>query len=180
MSTFNSFQSRDYDIQDGTKRSIWGSHTYKEGSGWILKVSGNGTEDDEVVPIHGVTGFHLPDDSDAEVLLLAGSSDTAQKFALAMIPRDKQRQWGENTGGIQSPADPTRAVEVNPKRTYVDDINFALRAGIFEVKDGVVYIRARVVVEQNLEVAGSIKTPNPIHTPTLLPGAEVVVPGFEE
>jgi hypothetical protein len=111
------------DVTDLFERHVWKKRTYVQGGGSIIHVKGTGTEDEEVVVIQGTSGFQLADESDAEVHVLSGSSDTNHKMAILSIPHTQQREWKEGAGGVQSPTDKTRAVEVNSKRSYVDDPN---------------------------------------------------------
>jgi hypothetical protein len=73
------------------------------------------------------------------------------------LPRDKQRKWAENTGGVQNPVDPDKALEFNEKRTHLTEPNVAMTPdGLFEIKDGVMYIRCDVHISGNLFVGGNI------------------------
>lgn len=180
MSTFSDFADRDFDMQDGVERHVWSKQTYDSSYGWMIKVKGTGTQDEEAMVIHGTMGFHLAEDSDTEVFLLASSSDTTLKYAIPSIPRDKQRQWKESTGGLQSPVDPKRAVEVNPTRTYVDDDKFATRGGVIEQADGVVIIRGKLIVQSDVSVGGDLTVAGMMFTQAPVGPGPVNVPAFKE
>lgn len=179
MTTFNQFSDRNRDQQDGIEKHIWSKQEFTD-AGSIIHVKGTGTEDFEAVVINNGIGMHFPNDTDTEVFLLASSSDTNLKHAMLSIPRDKQRKWAENTNGIQHATDPSRALEFNSKRAYVDDANFATRDGVFEVADGKVYIRGELVVSENVSSAGTFQSPNVPNTPLPVGGASVTVPGFNK
>jgi hypothetical protein len=180
VTSLNRFGDRNRDMQDGIERHVWGEQEYLDGAGSIIRVRGTDTQDEEAVVLNSGHSFHLPKDSNTEVFLLAGGSDTSQKFAMLSIPRDKQRKWKEGTGGVQHPTDPARALEFNDKRSYIDDTGFATRGGVFEVKDGKIYIRGELVVEGDISTAGTFKSPNAPKTPPTIGGSSVTVPGFEE
>jgi hypothetical protein len=166
------------DNLDQVEAHIWGELKYSSSGGSYIKVKGTGTEDQEAFVVHGVGGFNVPSNSDAEVLLLSGSSDSNKKWAIPSIPFKQQRQWPEGVGGIQSPVDPKRAVEINKNRTYVDDDNFATRNGIFEVKGNTLYIRGNVVIQGDLSVGGNLTVSGTMNTNQPTGPQPVVVPGF--
>jgi len=168
-----SFPSRNRDMQDLFERMVFGKLTHLD-TGAVVTLRGNGTQDEEVVVLNIGQSMNLPENFNTEVLVLASGSDTNLKFALLTIPRDKQRPWKEGTGGIQNPTDPDKAIEFNDKRTHVTENNFAVGdSGIFEVKDGKVYIRAELVVEGRVTSNDRFKSPNPGEN-----GTEDI-PGFE-
>lgn len=174
-------RERSSDTSDYVAPHAWGKRTYVDGGGSVIKVSANGVTVDEAIVIQSTSGFHLADDSDAEVHIISGTSDTNHPYALISIPHTAQRKWKEGSGGVQSPIDGTRAVEVNEKRSYVDDTKFATRAGIFEVDGDTIIIRAkRIVIEGDVEVKGAIKSPTVPQTPDPSGPSAVTVPGFEE
>lgn len=179
MTTFNRFPDRNRDMQDGFERGVWGKITYTN-NGATMTVRGTQTVDEEVVVLISMFGFSYGEDHNSEVFMFAGGSDTMQKYALPMIPRDKQRAWKEGTGGMQHPSDPERALEMNDKRAYMDDPNFATRDGIFEVKDGTLYIRGDVFVDGDLSVAGNIRASGIVQGSIVDSPASVTVPPFEE
>lgn len=180
MTTRHQFVDRDRDQQDGIERHVWGEQTWIDKAGSVIRVRGTGTEDQEAVVINTGVGMHVPRDTNTEVFLLASGSDTTLKHAFLSIPRDKQRQWKEGTNGLQSWNDPARAVEFNSKRTYLDDANIATRDGIFEIIGDTVYIRGKLMVEQDIGAGGSFQSPNAPQTPPNIGGTSVTVPGFEE
>lgn len=180
MTTFNHFAERDRDTQDGMlERHVWGEQTYVDGAGSVIKVRGTGTTDEEAVVINQGMGMHVPKDTNTEVFLLSSGSDTTLKHAIVSIPRDKQRQWAEGNNGFQKWDDPTRAVEFNAKRTYLDDANVATRNGVFEVVGDTVYIRGNLLVSGDVGSAGKFQSPNAPDTPPPLAPTGVTVPGFE-
>jgi hypothetical protein len=70
------------DNLDQVEAHIWGELKYSSSGGSYIKVKGTGTEDQEAFVVHGVGGFNIPSNSDAEVLLLSGSSDSNKKWAI--------------------------------------------------------------------------------------------------
>lgn len=179
MTTFNRFGDRNRDQQDGIERHIWSEQTFTN-AGSIIHVKGTDTEDEEAVVVNNGVGMHFPRDTNTEVYLFSSGSDTNQKIAMLTIPRDRQRVWEPNTNGIQHLTDPKRALEFNSKRTYFDDANVATRDGIFEVKDGKVYIRADVFVDGDIGTSKNFRSPNPPLTPPTAGGTGVDVPAFEK
>lgn len=174
MTSFNNFPERNRDMQDNMERMVFGKLT-NLGTGATVKLRGNGTEEEEVVVLNIGQGMNFPENTNTEVFVLMSGSDSNAKFALLTIPRDKQRPWGEGKGGIQNPMDPNKAIEFNEKRTWATEGNFAVGDnGIFEVKDGKVYIRADVVVEGQVTSNNRFKSPNPGVT-----GTEDI-PGFDK
>lgn len=172
MTTFRNFNERNRDIQDGIERHVWRKLTYMDKGGAVVTVKGTGTEDVDAVVLNTGHGFNLDDNSNTEVFLVSNGSDMAQKFAILTIPRDKQRKWKAGTGGVQNPLDPDKAIELNAKRAWSTDPNFAVGQGILEVKDGKVYIRGDLVV------SGSV-TASRFIGPDPTPGSPNI-PGFEE
>lgn len=170
--SFSRFQERSRDINDGIERHAYGEIEYVPNKGAIIRVTGTGSEDKEAILLNTGFGFNLKKDTDAEVLLLSGGSDTNQKFALANIPHDKQRQWKEGTGGVQHPLDASFALEFNSKRAHITQGKFAVGDGLFEVKDGKVFIRGDVVV------SGKLTANSEVVTPVVNNGTEAI-PGFE-
>jgi hypothetical protein len=161
MTSMEQFAGRNRDMQDNLERMVFGKLTHL-GTGAVVKLRGNGTEDEEVRVINIGQGMNFAENTNTEVLVIASGSDTNMKFALLQIPADKQRPWGEGNGGIQNPTDPDKAIEFNSKRTWLTEGNAAIGPdGIFEVKDGKVYIRAELVVEGQVTSNNRFKSPNP-------------------
>lgn len=180
MTTLHHFVDRDRDQQDGMlERHVWGSQTFVDGAGSVIKVRGTGTVDEEAVVLNQGMGMHVPDDTNTEVFLLNSGSDSTLKHAILSIPRDKQRKWGEGNNGFQAWNDPARAVEFNAKRTYLDDANVATRDGVFEVVGDTVYIRGKLMVSGDVGAAGVFQSPNIPLTPPPIGGGPVIVPGFD-
>jgi len=172
MTSFNNFQERNRDMQDGTERHVFGEIEYLD-TGAIVKVRGNGTQDEEAVVVNLGLGQSFGKNHNTEVLLLMSGSDSNLKFALITIPRDKQRKWDEGTGGVQHPTDPERALEFNKKRTWLTDGEYAVGdGGYLEVKGGKIYVRGDLYVEKNLLVGGSIIGPEPSPGPVVIPPFE--------
>jgi hypothetical protein len=179
MTTLRQFSDINRDNQDGTERHVWDEQTFTD-AGSIIRVRGTGTQDEEAVVVNNGIGMQLPKGTNTEVFLLAGGADTNQKYAMLSIPRDKQRKWKEGTNGIQFWNDPSRALEINDKRSYVDDANFATRSGVLEVIGDTVYIRGKLMVSQDIGAGGTFQSSNVPQTPLPAGGTAVVVPGFEE
>lgn len=205
MTTMTDFQTRNRDMQDAVELHVWGELTYVKDAGAILKVNGTGTTDEEVPVINSGYGFHVPKDYNTEVILFSLGSDTNKKFALSTLPRDKQRPWKENTGGVQNPTDPNKALEFNSKRAHVREKNVALGdSGLFEVDEasGTVIIRGNLIVKGDLSIGGSLQVGGSIdskghgkfggalHSPSVnnpggsnsnqQPSVNVNVPGFKD
>jgi hypothetical protein len=165
------FAGRNRDMQDTFERHVFSELEFTD-TGVVIRVKGNGTEDEAIVLNLGY-GFNLPKDSDTEVILATSGSDTGLKLALVSIPRNKQRKWKENAGGIQNPTDPEKAVELNEKRVHSTDDNFAVgKGGTLEVISGTVYVRGDIRCSGTV-YASNFKGPEPT------PGTPNV-PGFEE
>lgn len=154
MSTFNTFSDRNRDQQDGTERHIYSKIEAVDGGGHIIKTKGTGTVDEEVMLFNNGQSGNYPADTDAEVIVLAGGSDTNQKYALLAIPHTYERSWAEGTNGIQAWNSKERYVEFNKKRTHISDKKVAIgEGGAIEIVDGKVYIRGEVHIE-NLRATG--------------------------
>jgi hypothetical protein len=127
MVDYNSPAGRTRDIQDGTKRGLWGAVTYESGAGAHMTVRGTGTTVDSEVPLMNTGyGFNLATDSNAEVVMLALGSDPNDKVAFATIPKDMQHPWGAGQGGVQHPSDPSRRIEFNGAETWLKDGSYVL------------------------------------------------------
>lgn len=148
MSTKNRFADRNRDQNDGVERHIYSEMESVEGGGHVVKVKGTGTEDDECVVLNiGGVGMRFPKDTNAEVHVLSGGSDTNLKFAVICIPHDKEHKWKEGQNGLQKWDDPKKRVQFDKKRIHATD-NFAARAdGVLEVVDGRVYVRGDLYVQ---------------------------------
>lgn len=174
-------RERPRDVQDYIERHVWGSLEYVAGAGSILRTRGTGTEDEEMPVINTGYGFHLPKDSNAEVITFSLGSDTNMKFALPTIPHDKQRQWAEGTGGVQHPTNPERFLEFNEKRVYLKDGAYAFgEDGVLEIEGGKVTIRGDVTVTGDLNVNGNVNFAGDANrtNPSIGPGENTDVPGF--
>lgn len=130
MTSFNQFTDRNRDQQDGYERGLWGEIQYVQGAGAVMSIRGTGENDgtlDEEVPILNTGyGFNVAKNTNAEVLMLSMNSDTNQKYVVPTIPRDKQRQWPESTGGVQHPTNPDKFVQMDDDRIWLKDGTFAL------------------------------------------------------
>jgi len=159
--SFQSFRERNKDLQDNLERHTYGELEYHD-AGSIIKVKGTDTGDEEVTVLTmGVGNFKLKKDHDAEVFLLASSSDTQLKVAVLQIPFDKQRRWPEGEGGIQHPTDPEVSVHISDKLTHVTKNKFAVgEKGELEVKEKEGFLRLdKVIITGELIVNKKIKTP---------------------
>lgn len=126
MTDFTRYKSRTRDIQDYVERGVYGSWTEVPGAGAMLSVRGTGTLDEEVPIMHFGYSFRLPDNSNAEVVMLSLGSDVNDKVALPTLPRDRQHPWGVGQGGVQHPTDPSRRLEYNGDETWLKDGNYKL------------------------------------------------------
>lgn len=173
MTSQNTFGGRNRDIQDGAETHLWGKLEYVEGQGAVMRVKGTGTQDDEVTLINTGFGFNLPEDTDAEVTVLADGSDTNNKYAMPHIPHGAQRAWREMTGGVQNPMDPNKALEFNPKMAHILEQVVALgTSGMLEVNGGQVIIRGDLIVEGSTSASvrlGPIPSGAPIPAPAFEP-----------
>lgn len=127
MTDFQRFRERTRDMQDGIERHVYSEQEFIDNAGSIIKVKGTGTLDEEAAVLNiGGVSFNLPKDTNTEVMLLAGGSDTNLKFAILTIPRDKQRKWAEGSGGIQHPTDGDRCIEFNGDETWLKEGTFKI------------------------------------------------------
>jgi hypothetical protein len=172
--TYTTFRERSRDMNDGIERHIHKKKKYIEGQGSIIEVNGTDSGDQEAMVINTGAGFNLKEDHDAEVYLMASSSDTQLKMAFMQIPFDKQRRWPEGEGGIQHPTDDEFALHFNDKMAHITKNKFAVgEKGEFEVKGDEVYIRAKkIIFDGELHVTGIIKTPQVTTGPEKPPGFE--------
>lgn len=173
MTTFNQFSDRNRDQQDGYERHIWGKLEYLEGAGAIMSVKGTDTEDFEAPLMNMGYGFNVPQDYNTEVFLVSLGSDTNQKYAIPTIPRDKQRQWPEGTGGVQHPTNPEKFIQMDDGSIWLHDGVFhignekevtitvsggkaTITVAELQVTAPVITLDGNVEVTGNLEVAGSL------------------------
>lgn len=164
MTSHKNFHERNRDAQDGIERHVFGKLTYLDKAGAVVTVNGTGTQDQEAIVLNTGYGMNFEDNEDVEVFLVSSGSDRSQKFALVSIPRDKQRKWGKGRGGVQNPLDPDKAVELNEKRVHATDPNFAVGAGLLEVIDGKVYLRADLHVSGTIYSGGSMQAGGNVST----------------
>lgn len=160
--TFTRFRERSRDVQDGTERHVWGQQEYQNSAGSIIKVRGTDTNDEEAAVLNiGGVSFNLPKDSNAEVFLLASSSDTTLKMAVLTIPKDKQRRWKEGDGGVQHPTDPEFALDFSNTLAHITKNLFGVgKDGEFEVRKKEIYARVdKMIIDGELIVNKKIKTP---------------------
>lgn len=171
MTTNKTFSERNRDAQDGVERHAFGEIAYVDNAGALITIRGTGTVDEKAVLVNSGYGFNLSKNAKAEVFALASGSDMSQKYVIPTLPRDKQRKWKENTGGVQNPTDPEKALEFNSKRAHVTDPNFAVAmSGIFEVKDGKVYIRGDIIVQGGIHTLDQFYGPDPVPNSATIPG----------
>jgi hypothetical protein len=174
MSSYQDHPSNIYNGQDGNEMGVYSHITYEPYP--LIKVRGNDTEDKECeVAFVGSCAFKLPKDANCEILMISTGDDTTLKVAVLTPPKDKQRRWKEDTGGIQHPTDPEHALEFNKTRAHLLKDQFAVgKDGIFEIKDNkTVFFRADKVVFQ-----GKIVVNERVETPDLVKGKETI-PGIE-
>ena len=171
MTDFTRFRSRTRDIQDYVERGVYGAWSEVPGAGAMVSVRGTGTLDEEVPIYNPGYGFRLPDNSNAEVVMLSLGSDVNDKVALLSLPRDQQHVWGEGQGGVQHPMDPARRLEFNADETWLKDGAYRLgnnREVAVTVRGGAVSItidgNAEIVASGDMELrAASVN----IESPTL-------------
>lgn len=167
MTTFQGFPIRNRDQQDGFERHIWGSLEHTD-AGAIMTVKGTDTEDQEAPVLNIGYGFNVPADTNTEVMLVSLGSDTDQKYAVPTIPRDKQRKWAENSGGIQHPTNGDRAVEINGDEVWLKDgtfkigndkeITLTVSGGSATLSFGGTFkIESDVEIEGDLKVSGDVR-----------------------
>lgn len=173
MSSYQQPPGEVYNNQDGIcEAGCFGDIQYAPYA--VIRVRGNDTEDKECeVAFIGSCSFKLPKDTDCEVYMLNSGSDTTLKVAVLTPPKDKQRRWKENTGGIQHPTDPKHALEFNNTRAHLLKDQFAVgESGIFEIVDkDTVYFRAKKVVFQDRIVVNTrVETPQIVNRREDIPG----------
>lgn len=162
MSTFDDDPDFVRRGQDSIERHVFSEMERVPKAGHVVKVSGNGTDDEEAhyLSIGGI-GIRPPKGMNLEVMLLSGGADTNQKYAIVLIPRDKEHSWKEGQNGIQKLDDPSRRIQWGDKLMHMTDKGIALGPnGEIELKDGKVYIRGELHVKENIysskEVHGKI------------------------
>jgi hypothetical protein len=174
MSSYQDHPSNIYNGQDGNEMGVYGEITYEPLP--IIRIRGNDTEDKECeVAFVGSCAFKLPKDANCEILMISTGDDTTLKVAMLTPPKDKQRRWKEETGGIQHPTDPEHALEFNKTRAHLVKDQFAVgKKGIFEIKDeNTVYFRAdKVVFQGKIIVNERVETPNIVNNKEPIPGIE--------
>ena len=172
--SFLRYNGRSDDWQDGVERHIHSELEYHD-AGAIIKVKGTDSEDQEAnVLVMGGVGMNLKKDTDAEVFLLASSSDTHLKMAIQTTPFNKQRRWPEDEGGIQHPTDPEVSLHFSDKLTHVTKNKFAVgEKGELEVKEKNGYLRLDKVI-----ITGELIVNKRVKTPEVVSGSEDP-PGFE-
>lgn len=159
--SFTRFRERSRDVQDGIERHVWGEIEYTKHGPIMKGARGTDTQDEEMpIPSSGV-GFNLKKNANSEVFALASSSDTMLKMVTPTIPRDKQRRWEEENGGVQHPTDPEFALNFSSKLAHITKNKFGVgEKGEFEVKGEEGYFRVKkLIVDGELVVNKQIKTP---------------------
>lgn len=159
MTSFRDYPQGNRDIQDMLERHVYADMEHVEGAGSVVRIKGTGTEDQEVPTIQTGYGFRLKADTDAEVLVFGGGSDTNLKFALVQIPHAKQRQWEEGRSGIQNVNDPDHAIEFRDGACYLTKGTFTTADGTIEVQNGRVIIRGSATITGPLTVNGGVTAP---------------------
>jgi hypothetical protein len=163
-----------YQSQDAGEIGVYGKVTYEPYP--LITVRGNDTEDKECeIAFVGGCSFKLPKDANCEILMISTGDDTTLKMALLTPPKDKQRRWKEDTGGIQHPTDPEHALEFNKTRAHLLKDQFAVgKEGIFEIKDkGTVFFRAdKVVFQGKIIVNERVETPQIVNNKENIPGIQ--------
>lgn len=166
MTSFNRFTDRNRDQQDAYERGLWGSLEYVDGAGAVMSIrgtgDGDGTLDEEVPVINTGYGFNVSKDYNTEVLMLSMNSDTNQKYAMPHIPRDKQRKWPENTGGVQHPTNPEKFIQMDDDRIWLRDGNFAL-GNNQEIKLSISGGKVTIEVSGELDIRSSKLTHNGVN-----------------
>lgn len=121
MSDFTTPRSNTSDVEQSIERGVAGTFTNQGDAGRVMSVRLTDWEDVELPVFNLGYSFTLPPNTNAEVLTFALGNDVNDKVAVPQLPRDKQYQWPEGTGGIQHPTDPDRRVEFNKDETHHTD-----------------------------------------------------------
>lgn len=171
MTSYNGYPGRNRDMQDMLERHVYVDMEYVPNAGSVVKVKGTGTEDQEVPVIATGFGFRAPKDTDLEVLVVGGGSDTNLKFAMLQLPADKQREWAEGRSGVQNALDPTHAIEFRDGRAHITKGTFTVGDGsIFEVTP------TGVIIRGNLAVSGVITSSERVVAPVVVQGISPTIP----
>jgi hypothetical protein len=179
MTSYTHYRESKRDQQDHIERHVWGEQKYVKGAGSIIKVRGTDTKDQEtaVTVVGSGTSFNLKKDHNAEVYEIAGSADTTLKLAILTIPRDKQRKWKEEHGGIQNPLDNEWALDFGKEKAHVTKKEWAIgKDGEMEIdKQKNVYYR----IDKKKHIIDGENIVNVrVKTPQLVQGSEKP-PGFQ-
>ena len=180
MTSFTRYRESHRDQQDHIERHVWGEQKYVSKAGSIIKVRGTDTKDEEtaVTVVGSGSSFNLKKDHNAEVFLLAGGADTTLKLAMLTIPKDKQRKWKEEHGGVQNPLDNEWALDFGKEKAHVTKKEFAVgKDGEFEIdKSKNVYFRLDGEKEHIVDGIGYIN--KILYTPQVVSGKKKP-PGFQ-
>lgn len=125
MTTSKTYDERNRDIQDGFERHIFRKMEYTD-TGALVAVEGSGTREEDVPVINTGYGFTPKEDTELEAFLHGDGSDASNKFAVLSLPRDKQRKWPENAGGMQHPFNADKFVQFDDDSIWLKDGKFTL------------------------------------------------------
>jgi hypothetical protein len=172
MTAYTQYRESHRDQQDHIERHVWSEQKYVKGAGSIIKVRGTDTKDEEtaVTVVGSGSSFNLKKDHNAEVFEIAGGADTTLKLALLTIPKDKQRRWKEEHGGVQNPLDDEWSLDFGPQLAHVTKNQWAVgKDGEHEItKEKNQYIR--LDGEKELIVDGIEWINNKLYVPQILSG----------
>lgn len=181
MTTTTKPQDHARNAQDSAERHVFKEMEKVPKAGHVVHVKGAGTEDDEATYLSiGGLGIRMPKDTNAEVHLVSMGSDTSAKFAIVVIPNDKEHAWAEGQNGLQKWDDPKRRLQWGASYLHLTDEKIAMGGetnAVFEIKGGDVYIRG------NLHVSGETFSSGDVHTPTIRSNGAAApaippIPGF--
>ena len=174
MTSYTHYRESKRDQQDHIERHVWGEQKYIKGAGSIIKVRGTDTKDEEtaVTVVGSGTSFNLKKDHNTEVFMLSGGADTTLKLAMLTIPKDKQRKWKEEHGGVQNPLDNEWALDFGKEKAHITKKEFAVgKDGEFEIdKDKNVYFR--LDGEKELIVDGKQYINKILYVPQVVSGSK--------
>lgn len=155
MTSFNNFPDRNRDQQDGIERHIYSYIEHVKTGGRYMKAKGTGTQDEEIIVQSpwGLGGAYAKD-TDAEVMVSSGGSDTNQKYGMVDTPVANMRNWKEGTNGIQSHQKATDALVFGEDVTSITSPHISLAGGLIEIVDGKIYFRGEVHIP-NLKSIGT-------------------------